>query len=265
MTLNMKIFQLYEKPHFSPFSQRLSSMDDNENSSKRHDNHNNQDHEDGKVDNIRIVGDPTTLCGFGSCTPSWIQCLANPKLFTAHCTAIFALMICSFAYFGGVLTTVERQFQLSSSESGTITIINDFVSLSLVLFASYFGHGAHRPRWIAVGTILVGIGVFLFTMPHFTTDPLSEVLYQDDVGSGICSSDSTDSSTTAAQPSQNESSNNPTFSNGCGTTSSGLGQIWWIIVGQVIVGIGSAPLYPLVTTYIDDAVGKRRLVSYMGE
>lgn len=246
-------------------------MGDNENSSKRHDNPRNQDH-DIKVDNIRIVGDTTTVCGFGSCTPSWIQCLANPKLFTAHCTAIFALMICSFAYFGGILTTVERQFQLSSSESGTITIINDFVSLSFVLFASYFGHGAHRPRWIAVGTVLVGIGVFLFTMPHFTTDPLDlrEVLYgntKHDVG--ICILDATDSSTlSSAQLFQNESSNhlyNSTFSNGCGSTSTGFGQIWWIIIGQVIVGIGSAPLYPLVTTYIDDAVGKRRLVSYMGE
>ena len=254
-------------------------MDDNENPIRRHDN---QYDKDGVGDNIRIAGDPTTLCGLGSCTPSWIQFLANPKVFTAHCVAIFALLISSFTYFGGVLTTVERQFQLSSSESGTITIINDFVNLSLVLFASYFGHGAHRPRWIAAGTILTGVGLFLFTMPHFATDPLdlSEILYGNVkyvVGSRECSSDSTDSPTSttpylsSAQHSQNESTNpfdnhdNSTPSNGCESTSSGLGQIWWIIVGQVILGVGSAPLYPLVTTYIDDAVGKRRLVSYMGK
>ena len=200
-------------------------------------------------------------------------------MFTAHCTAIFALLISSLTYFGGVLTTIERQFQLSSSESGTITIINDVVSLSLVLFASYFGHRAHRPRWIAAGTILTGLGIFLFAMPHFATNPLdlSKVLYGNvkrDVGSKVCSLGSTGSSasTTAylsfAHHSQNESANpfhNTTSRDRCGSTSGGLGQIWWIILGQVIVGIGSAPLYPLITTYIDDVVGKRRLVSYVGK
>lgn len=252
------------------------TMDDNENPMKRHDN---LDDKDGVPGNIRIVIDPTTLCGIGSCTPRWIQFLASPKVFTAHCVAIFALLISSFTYFGGVLTTVERQFQLSSSEAGIITIINDVVNLSLVLFASYFGHGAHRPRWIAAGTILTGVGLFIFTMPHFATGPLdlSEVLYGNvkyAAGSGECSPESTSSPIStkvhpsSVQPSQNGSTisfYNSSSSDRCDSTSSGLGQIWWIIIGQVILGAGSAPLYPLATTYIDDAVGKRRLVSYMGQ
>ena len=158
-------------------------------------------------------------------------------MFTAHCTAIFALLISSLTYFGGVLTTIERQFQLSSSESGTTTIINDVVSLSLVLFASYFGHRAHRPRWIAAGTILTGLGIFLFAMPHFATNPLdlSKVLYGNvkrNVGSKVCSLGSTGSSTSTtaylsfAHHSQNESANpfhNTTSRDRCGSTSGGTG------------------------------------------
>ncbi len=220
--------------------------------------------------NLRIVGDPDTSCGCGACAPSCIQCCANPKLFTAHCTALLATMACSYAYFGGVLTTIERQFQLSSSESGSITIINDVVNLSIVVFASYFGHDSHRPRWVAVGTILSGVGTLIFTMPHFTSDPVdsSDILYgikEEFSEQGACSIGKFE-----YQPEQNLTmvDRNSTFymteRDECASSSGGLGPIWWIVIGNVLVGIGSAPLYPLITTYIDDAVGKRRLVSYMG-
>lgn len=255
-------------------------MDSNANHATHKHNHLREDQDypdDHRGSKLRVVGDPDSLCGCGTYQPQWMQYFANPKLFTAHCTAIVALLICGFAYLGAVLTTIERQFKLSSTESGSLSVINDVVSLSLVLFVSYFGHKSHRPRWIATGTVLCAIGSFLCTMPHYAFPPLDpdDLLYGEAFrGASVCKLDSNtknspgDIPTVSQQPDGDQTGNYSDqlpVAEECVKSSSTFGPVWWIIFGNVLNGIGQSGMYPLMTTYIDDAVGKRRLVSYTGK
>lgn len=36
-----------------------------------------------------------------------------------------------------------------------------------VLFVSYAGSRGHRPRWIALGCVLMAVGSIVFIIPHF--------------------------------------------------------------------------------------------------
>lgn len=98
--------------------------------------------------------------------------LMGPKLFTLHATLIIALRTTCYGYFSGILTTLERRFQLSSSEAGSLIIINDISELCFIVIASHFGHKSHRPRWIAIGSVTMGIGMLICAIPHFSMPAL---------------------------------------------------------------------------------------------
>ncbi len=103
---------------------------------------------------------------------AFLRKLVGPKLFTIHATLIIALRITCYGYFSGILTTLERRFQLSSSEAGTLFIVNDIAELSFIVIVSHFGHKSHRPRWIALGAVVMGVGMLICAIPHFSSSPL---------------------------------------------------------------------------------------------
>ena len=71
---------------------------------------------------------------------------------------------------GGVFSTIEKRFQLKTSELAPFLIVNDIVLTVMVLFVAHYGHTSHRPRLIGGGTVLVGLGFLLCTLPQFIYD-----------------------------------------------------------------------------------------------
>ena len=70
-----------------------------------------------------------------------------------------------------VITSIERRFGLSSSQTGLIASSYDIASLIVTVPITYFGGrpGASKPKWIGGGLLLMGLGSFLWSLPHFLT------------------------------------------------------------------------------------------------
>lgn len=68
-----------------------------------------------------------------------------------------------------VIPTIERRFNLRSVKSGLVSGGYDIASLICLIPVTYFGGrpNASKPRWIGVGMIIMGIGAFIFALPHF--------------------------------------------------------------------------------------------------
>lgn len=237
---------------------------------------------------------PDSHCGCGPCKPTWLQRLATPKLFAINAGLILGVYIGLTSYLHGTLTTIERQFELSSSEVGAITIAADVAILCLVVFVTYFGHNGHRPRWIACGAIIISLGLFICSIPHFIVDPIDpgSILVggtgrssasRDVSESGVCRllSNKPDASTIYSNILSNQTQNQSqvklhpdepferqsnTSIDVCeGTESSGgFSLVKWLLIGQICIGCGAAPIFPLVLTHIDDSVRKHEVTTYTG-
>ncbi|RXN05137.1 solute carrier organic anion transporter family member 1C1-like protein [Labeo rohita] len=73
------------------------------------------------------------------------------------------------AYTKSTITQIERRFEIPSSTIGIIDGSFEMGSL-LVITVSYFGGKFHRPKIIAAGVLLMGIGTLLMALPHFIMD-----------------------------------------------------------------------------------------------
>ncbi|KAF6210377.1 hypothetical protein GE061_013481 [Apolygus lucorum] len=122
--------------------------------------------------------------GWRHVTPQCLQFLNRPK---------WALVIISSVsmnqgiVINGLLHLmvphIERRFELSSTEASIVINAYDIGSLILLMPITYLGsrHGAHRPRIIGHGAILLGTGSLVFSLPAFITGP-----YNSEVITNLC-------------------------------------------------------------------------------
>ncbi|XP_033645503.1 solute carrier organic anion transporter family member 2A1-like isoform X1 [Asterias rubens] len=196
--------------------------------------------------------DPDQLvCGIGPFRPKRLQWFAGgPKAFAFWSMLYLLIKTSSTVYLGAVVGTIEKQFQLSSIESGAIIILNDAMDLLLVIFVAYFGHKGNRPRIIAFGLLLAGIGIVMCGVPHFMLPAYTSIpegCNETEKFIDYCAANE-DNTDPCEVDYDNETAFNP---------------VWWLIIGQLLLGIGNVPVKPLGTTYIDDAVGKHTTPVYI--
>ena len=67
------------------------------------------------------------------------------------------------------ITSIEKRYNIQSSESGLILSFYEIASLICILPVTYIGGkvGESKPRWLGWGAIIMGIGAFTFTIPHW--------------------------------------------------------------------------------------------------
>ena len=101
--------------------------------------------------------DDDSSCGYGSCKPKFMQRFAKVPW--------FLLFLSLFSISQGMLVNgmmsssiphIEREFGMSSTETGLILASNDVSGLLLVLVISYYGEKGNKPKWLGCGAILTG-------------------------------------------------------------------------------------------------------------
>ncbi|KAJ7324972.1 hypothetical protein JRQ81_017992 [Phrynocephalus forsythii] len=158
----------------------------------------------------------------GTCSGS-IFC--NIKVFVACHGLLQLAQLLYSAYFKSSLTTIEKRFGLSSLSSGFISSLHESSS-------------PPSDNWF--GRLLLALGAFLLTLPHFLSTPY-------------------DYSTARIANSSNSSTRfelcngEYTCSNTTRKTQAEAGIMWGImVVAQLLAGIGTVPIQPFGISYVDD-------------
>lgn len=153
-----------------------------------------------------------------------------------------------------VLTTLERRFNLQSADVGVIASSFEIGNLALILFVSYFGAKAHRPRLIGCGGIVMALGALLSALPEFLTHQ-----YEYEDGDSWHAEDGRDVCSNKTRSENQDSGFN------CANRAN-TNMMYLLLIGaQVLIGIGATPVQPLGVSYIDDHVHKKDSSLYIGE
>lgn len=194
------------------------------------------------------------------------------------------------------LTTLERQYKLPSSQSALIVSSTDIGAVLFVLVVSYLGAKGNRPKWIAIGSFLMAVGSFIFTIPHVASDPYeyvckrfnppppkkkwdvhylktSKMLFWNNFDNSafqsfksfrlICSliNGTLLLSATSGNTSHVCSSSN---SDPECLTQSGSSYLYVFMLAQFVHGIGFTPMFTLGTAYVDDNAPSTSTALYLG-
>ncbi|KAH8401561.1 hypothetical protein KR009_006473, partial [Drosophila setifemur] len=100
---------------------------------------------------------------------------------TAHMFVIvYGISSCflamAFTYFTGTITTLEKRFNIPTKISGLISVGNDISTVFTSAFLSYYASRGHRPRWVALGLIIMALFCLLMLVPHLYYGPGEEAL-----------------------------------------------------------------------------------------
>lgn len=184
-------------------------------------------------------------CGWACLRPRCLQRFRTPPwVLFFLCWAGFLQGLIVNGFVNVVITTIERRFQLRSSESGLVASGYDIASFLLLAPISYFGGTRSKPLFVGVGCVVLGLGAFVFAMPHFLVGPYS-YSSSDDV-EPLC-----------------YARGGPSFCKANQTES--LNQFkYMFLVGQMLHGAGATPFFTLGCTYLDEIVSTKMSSVYIG-
>ncbi|RVE74893.1 hypothetical protein OJAV_G00026380 [Oryzias javanicus] len=181
------------------------------------------------------------------------SCFSNIKIFLVSECALMLAQGTVGAYLVSVLTTLERRFNLQSADVGVIASSFEIGNLALILFVSYFGAKAHRPRLIGCGGIVMALGALLSALPEFLTHQ-----YEYEEGDSWHAEDGRDVCSNKSRSENQDSGFN------CANRAN-TNMMYLLLIGaQVLIGIGATPVQPLGVSYIDDHVHKKDSSLYIG-
>ncbi|CAJ1065587.1 solute carrier organic anion transporter family member 1C1-like [Xyrichtys novacula] len=190
---------------------------------------------------------------------------------SASCTSLKMFLVAlSFAYFAKALsgsymkstiTQLERRFDIPSYLIGVIDGSFEIGNLLVIAFVSYFGAKLHRPKIIAVGCVLMSIGTFIIALPHFI---IGRYEFETSVRWMVNSTVNPSPCHVGSPADLTQKDKLPEVpAAGC-ESESNLSMWIYVLLGNVLRGIGETPVQPLGISYIDDFATEENAALYVG-
>ncbi len=195
-------------------------------------------------------------CGWLKWRPQVIQSLNTSRwlLFCLSGLSLFANISIN-GLTNVSITSIERRFELSSSESSLLPVMYEISSSILVLFIGYFFAHGNKPRWIASGGVILAVGCFVFALPHFLTSTyVYETTRDNTTDVDLCPNENNDTSC------QTEGS-----TSGSQSVSNLSKYLYVFMIGQLLLGAGHAPANALETVFLDESVKAKNIGIYLGK
>ncbi|XP_023207554.1 solute carrier organic anion transporter family member 1C1-like isoform X2 [Xiphophorus maculatus] len=190
--------------------------------------------------------------------PSGSPCTSLKMFLVALSFAYFAKAL-SGSYMKSTITQLERRFDIPSYLIGVIDGSFEIGNLLVIAFVSYFGAKLHRPKIISLGCLLMSFGTFIIALPHFI---IGRYEFETSVRWMM-------NSTHNSSPCQGDSAGDQPGispqvpSTGC-EGESNLSMWIYVLLGNVLRGIGETPVQPLGISYIDDFATEENAALYVG-
>lgn len=121
--------------------------------------------------------------------------------------------------------------------------VYNLVVLIAVIFLSYFGERAHKPRWLGVSLIIQGVGALVFATPEFFFRKYK-------VGQGA--------------EFHLESCKDDNYTNSSDCEAGNALAYCIFIIGNITIGVGAASLYTIGTSYLDDIIYPKKVSLHLG-
>ncbi|XP_044133972.1 solute carrier organic anion transporter family member 1C1-like [Bufo gargarizans] len=186
------------------------------------------------------------------------SCCASIKTFLVALSFCYFAKAFSGSYMKSSITQIERRFDISSSTVGIVDGSFEIGNLLMIPFVSYFGAKLHRPRIIAAGCLMMALGSFLTAMPHFFMGPYKYNSMKVEMSSQINSIDSTYS----VSPCLANTTLTEDIKPECVKETSSYFWVY-VLVGNMLRGIGETPITPLGISYIDDFAEPKNTALYI--
>ncbi|GAB1606686.1 solute carrier organic anion transporter family member 4A1-like [Argonauta hians] len=192
--------------------------------------------------------DNNIKCGWGSIRPNLCQRFGHPKwvLFLLSLAGAAQGMVVN-GFVNVVISNIERRYDLSSTESGTIASCYDIASVVCLIPISYFGGLGRKPRYLGIGVLVMGIGSFMFSLPHFLSGNYKYIST-----TNVCTETAVSNATSVLHCTTGES------------VQSLSNYKYLFFLGQLLHGAGASPLYTLGVTYLDENLSVRKAPVYIG-
>lgn len=145
-----------------------------------------------------------------------------------------------------ILSSLQKEFYLSSQETGVYIGVYDIGSLVSSVLVSYLSARGSKPRWIAFGLVMLFIGCTINTLPHFLKPyelviPIPTNNTNSDVSIELCKS-------------SNNSDQNKNIFNLKKDTGFKFQLKHLLYAANIINGLSSASMTTITFSYIEDIV-----------
>ena len=107
-----------------------------------------------------------TTCGLFSWRPSWLQKFLSHKLFVVVYVLMGVSQSMVFSYLTVVLSTIEKQFGVKSTEIAWIYSGNEISQICFIIFLPFVGRAKRRPLLMGLASMASACGMFLIAMPY---------------------------------------------------------------------------------------------------